>query len=447
MGVFFLKKIIRVGGYARVSTEEQKKYGYSIEAQVDKIKTFCTENDYQLLDIYIDEGFSASNMKRPRLLDLLSDLDKLDAIVFTKLDRLSRSVYEANKMLDILSRKNVSMISIDEDDINVTDADSLFLFQLKASLAEREIKKTSERIRTVFDYKIKNGQVISGNLPYGYTSSIVDNKKVAIFDPDTEHIVKDIFSYFEKHHSIRETLLYINSKYDIDRSYSSYKRILKNHYYYGRFRDNLSYFPPYISYEQYIKNQAIIGSNIRVRKNSHIYLFSGLIRCPECNGSMVGFYAGGRRKKSLYNYRCNSAMLSNSTRCTFKKTISEYKLETFLLDNLDDFFHEYLLLIKTDKKKNVSKKRYSAIKLEMDNLNYMFRKGRISAVDYDRDFIALEKELASLDILDDAPPPELSSNWKDSYYILDKNNRRAFWRTIIKDIIIDYDRNISVVFV
>ena len=83
----------------------------------------------------------------------------------------------------------------------------------------------------------------------------------------------------------------------------------------------------------------------------------------------------------------------------------------------------------------------------MDNLNYMFRKGRISAVDYDRDFIALEKELASLDILDDAPPPELSSNWKDSYYILDKNNRRAFWRTIIKDIIIDYDRNISVVFV
>lgn len=442
-----MKKIIRVGGYARVSHEEQKKYGFSIDAQVDKIKKYCIDNEYQLLDIYIDEGFSASNMKRPRLLDLLSDLDKLDAIVFTKLDRLSRSVYEANKMLDILSRKNVSMISIDEDDINVTDADSLFLFQLKASLAEREIKKTSERIRTVFDYKVKNGQVISGNLPYGYTTSIVDNKKIAVFDPDTEHIVKDIFSYFEKHHSIRETLLYINSKYDIDRSYSSYKRILKNHYYYGRFRDNLSYFPPYISYEQYIKNQAIIGSNIRVRKNSHIYLFSGLIRCPECNGSMVGFYAGGNRKKSLYNYRCNSATQSNATRCTFKKTISEYKIETFLLDNLDDFFHEYLLLIKTDKNKNNSKKRYSSIKLEMDNLNYMFRKGRISAVDYDRDFIALEKELASLDILDDAPPPELSSNWKDSYYILDKNNRRAFWRTIIKDIIIDYDRNISVVFV
>jgi len=442
-----LKKIIRVAGYARVSTEEQKKYGFSIEAQVDRIKKYCELENYHLVDIYIDEGYSASSMKRPRLLELLDNLDRLDAVVFTKLDRLSRSVYEANKMLDILSRKNVSMIAIDEDDINVTDADSLFLFQLKASLAEREIKKTSERIRTVFDYKIKNGQVISGNLPYGYTTSVVDNKKVAVFDPDTFPIVTDIFSYFEKHHSIRETLLYVNKKYDIDRSYSSYKRVLKNEYYYGRFRDNLSYFPPYISYERYIKNQAIIDSNIRVRRSSHIYLFSGLIRCPECGGTFVGFYAGGRRKKSLYNYRCNSAMLSSGTRCSYKKTLSEYRVESFLLDNLDDLLKNHIVAIsKIDRKKSNQKKRYDAIKNELDSLNYMFRKGRISAVDYDREYLALEKELSRIDILENTPPPELSSNWKDIYYSLDKNNQRAFWRNVIKDIIIDSDRNISVAF-
>ena len=442
-----MKKIIRVGGYARVSTEEQKKFGYSIEAQIDKIKSYCELKEYELVDIFIDEGFSASNMKRPRLTDLLNSLDKIDAVVFTKLDRLSRSVYEANKMLDILSRKGVSMISIDEDDINVTDADSLFLFQLKASLAEREIKKTSERIRTVFDYKVKNGQIISGNLPYGYVSSVVDNKKVAVFDPDTKHIVEDVFSYFEKHHSIRETLLYINSKYEINRSYSSYKRLLKNEYYYGKFRDNLNYFPPYISYEKYLKNQRIIESNIKVRRNNHIYLFSGLIRCPECNGSFVGFYAGGRRKKSLYNYRCNSAMFSNGTRCNFKKSVSEYKIEAFLLDNLDTLLNEYMLAVKVDKKKNNSKKRYKEIKKELENLNYMFRKGRISPADYDKEYETLEKELSLLDLVEETPLPQLSSKWKENYYILDKNNRRAFWRYIIKEVVIDADRNISVVFV
>lgn len=442
-----MKKIIRVGGYARVSTEEQKKFGYSIEAQIDKIKSYCELKEYELVDIFIDEGFSASNMKRPRLTDLLNSLDKIDAVVFTKLDRLSRSVYEANKMLDILSRKGVSMISIDEDDINVTDADSLFLFQLKASLAEREIKKTSERIRTVFDYKVKNGQIISGNLPYGYISSVIDNKKVAVFDPDTKHIVEEVFSYFEKHHSIRETLLYINSKYEINRSYSSYKRLLKNEYYYGKFRDNLNYFPPYISYEKYLKNQRIIENNIKVRRNNHIYLFSGIIRCPECNGSFVGFYAGGRRKKSLYNYRCNSAMFSNGTRCNFKKSVSEYKIEAFLLDNLDTLLNEYMLAVKVDKKKNNSKKRYKEIKKELENLNYMFRKGRISPVDYDKEYETLEKELSLLDLVEETPLPQLSSKWKENYYILDKNNRRAFWRNIIKEVVIDADRNISVVFV
>lgn len=442
-----MKKIIRVGGYARVSTEEQKKFGYSIEAQIDKIKSYCELKEYELVDIFIDEGFSASNMKRPRLTNLLNSLDKIDAVVFTKLDRLSRSVYEANKMLDILSRKGVSMISIDEDDINVTDADSLFLFQLKASLAEREIKKTSERIRTVFDYKVKNGQIISGNLPYGYISSVIDNKKVAVFDPDTKHIVEEVFSYFEKHHSIRETLLYINSKYEINRSYSSYKRLLKNEYYYGKFRDNLNYFPPYISYEKYLKNQRIIENNIKVRRNNHIYLFSGLIRCPECNGSFVGFYAGGRRKKSLYNYRCNSAMFSNGTRCNFKKSVSEYKIEAFLLDNLDTLLNEYMLAVKVDKKKNNSKKRYKEIKKELENLNYMFRKGRISPVDYDKEYETLEKELSLLDLVEETPLPQLSSKWKENYYILDKNNRRAFWRNIIKEVVIDADRNISVVFV
>ena len=63
--VFLMKKNLRIGGYARVSTDEQKKYGYSIQAQIDEIKNWCSEHNHQLQNIYIDEGYSASNMKRP----------------------------------------------------------------------------------------------------------------------------------------------------------------------------------------------------------------------------------------------------------------------------------------------------------------------------------------------------------------------------------------------
>ncbi len=115
-----MRKNLRVAGYARVSTDEQKKYGYSIQAQTEEITQWCNDNDHDLIHIYIDEGFSASTMKRPQLQAMLSNLKNLDAIAFTRLDRLSRNVLEANKMLELLQQNGVAMISICEDDINTS---------------------------------------------------------------------------------------------------------------------------------------------------------------------------------------------------------------------------------------------------------------------------------------------------------------------------------------
>lgn len=72
-----MRKKLRVAGYARVSTDEQKKYGYSIQAQTEEITQWCNDNDHDLIHIYIDEGFSASTMKRPQLQSMLSNLDDL----------------------------------------------------------------------------------------------------------------------------------------------------------------------------------------------------------------------------------------------------------------------------------------------------------------------------------------------------------------------------------
>ena len=163
-----MRKKLRVAGYARVSTDEQKKYGYSIQAQTEEITQWCNDNDHDLQHIYIDDGFSASNMKRPQLQSMLSNLKNLDAIAFTRLDRLSRNVLEANKMLELLQQNNVAMISICEDDINTSTANGLFMFNLKVNLAEHELKKGSERIKAVFEYKIAQGQPITGNVPFGY---------------------------------------------------------------------------------------------------------------------------------------------------------------------------------------------------------------------------------------------------------------------------------------
>lgn len=433
-----VKKVLKVCGYCRVSTEEQKKYGYSIDAQIDKIKKYCELKEYQLVDMFIDEGFTASNMKRPRLLDMLNSLDKVDAIVFTRLDRLSRNVLEANKMLATLQKNNVSMIAIEEEDINTSDADGLFMFNLKVSLAEREIKKTSERIKSVFDYKVKQGEVISGFIPRGYK---ISESKTLVKNEEEETWIKEVFSYYANHQSIRATMKHINNKYDMNRGYQVYNRILRNEIYTGSYKGNPNYTEPYITREQYNKNQFLINKNIRDRNNRTHYLFTGLIKCPECNKTMVGNEQ--RREKynrSYYYYRCQGYYRQGN--CTNKYMINESVIEQYLLENVEDLAIEHIIKINSIKPITIAnaEKRKKAIKEELRNLNYIFMKKRIKHEEYDKLYEELESELKELDkntseLKDIKTLMEfLDSDWKNIYDTLCRKNKRALWRNILKEI-------------
>lgn len=446
-----MKKIIRVGGYARVSHEEQKKYGYSIEAQVDKIKKFCELKNYQLVDIYIDEGFTASNMKRPRLMDLLNNLDKMDAIVFTRLDRFSRNVLEANKMLTTLQKNNVSMIAIEEEDINTTDADGLFMFNLKVSLAEREIKKTSERIRSVFEYKVKEGQAISGVTAFGYKIATIDGIKRMVKDEEEAPIVIDTFNYFLKYQSIRLVTDLINKKYDIRKSYQVYSKLLKNEIYTGVYRGNNNYVDPYIDRVTFDKIQDLISKNIKASDKKVTYIFSGLVCCPKCSNLLAGsnnLYKGSY----YYYYRCNKHYVSKL--CTEKKNYNENLIEKYLLENIDTLVSDRIAYIKSIQPANIvdTDKKIKSLRAELDNLNYIFMKKRISVAEYDRLYEKTENKIKELELcpskkIDTAPLTAfLSSGWRNGYDIMNRENKRTFWRNLIKEIHVDNDYNIKVVF-
>lgn len=446
-----MQKILRVGAYARVSTEEQKKFGFSIAAQTDKLKLWVEQNNYQLVDMFVDEGFSASSMKRPALQEMLSRLDEIDVIVFTRLDRFSRNVLDANKTLEQLRKHNVAMISIEEDDIDTTTADGMFMFNLKVNLAERELRKTSERIKSVFEYKVKDGQVITGLQPFGYKIGIVDGKKRVIKDPDTEHIVEAIFSHYLTHHSIRGTMLYINDEYNLSMKYNTYARMLKKEVYMGAYRGNKGYCPAYITEEQFNRIQTLRTKNIRHMKNSHVYLFSGLIMCPVCNRPMAGHQ--DHRRYTYYTYRCNHHYLHKT--CSNGRTYNESRLiEPYLLNNIDRIAEEYILSLKNAKplKRDNMKVKRDSLKREMDNLNYLFLKGRMNPLEYDKLYDELEKKLKALD---NTPSPEadirnlkafLDSDWRNIYSQLSDENKQSLWQNIIKEIHIDSDLNISVTF-
>ena len=450
-------KTKRIAGYVRVSHDEQKKYGYSVQAQIDRIMRYAEETKSQLVEIYVDEGFTATKMKRPDLLRMLDNLHTFDVLVFTRLDRFSRNVLQANKMVEMMEEYNVAIKSIEEDDIDTSTADGKFNFDLRVSLAEREAKKTSERIKSVFEFKIKQGQPVSGNQPYGYKIATKDNKKTIIKDETLIPIIEDIFKYFAKHHTIRGTMTYINGKYDVGKNYNCIHRVITSTEYYGLYEGNPNYYPPYITKEEYEKNQERVKANIKERKGSKTYLFTSLMKCPFCGFKMVGKYTKRNNKngtfREYWGYICSNHQRNKL--CPSGKVINEKYILDFLLKNVEELAKKHIaevMDVKPAEQTDLPQNRINEILQEIDNLNYMFQKKRIDVKKYDREFEALEKELANLQkevpkesditILEEF----LQSNWKDVYNSLDKENQRALWRNLIKEIKFDEEFKIDVDF-
>ena len=188
--------------YCRVSTEEQALNGDSLRMQEQELTNYAKNNNMSIYDIYIDDGYTATNLKRPALQRLIKDIEnkKIDRVLFVKLDRWSRGVRNYYKLFDILERNNCNWQTIFEK-YDTSTASGRLHINIMLSVAENESSTTSERIKAVFKDKVMRGEVITGKCPIGYK---IDNKKLVI-DNEKEQLVKDIFNYYERCNCILST--------------------------------------------------------------------------------------------------------------------------------------------------------------------------------------------------------------------------------------------------
>ena len=129
-------------------------------------------------------------------------------------------------------------------------------------------------------------------------------------------------------------------------------------------------------------------------------------------------------------------------------------VEKFLLENIEELAKNHIAKVTEIKllEKEDPEKRIKEILKEMDSLNYMFAKNRLTIEKYDAAYEALENELKQINLnkpkVDNIKQIKdfLNSNWKNIYNDLSKENKRALWRNLIKEIIIDKDFNMSIKF-
>ncbi|MEK6823681.1 MAG: recombinase family protein [Nanoarchaeota archaeon] len=216
----------RVAIYSRVSTEEQAKEGLSVEAQIDKCKSFCDAREWEIFKIYKDAGFSAGSLNRPALELLLRDAQekKFDIILVYKIDRFSRKLKDLITILEDLKTKNINFTSVTEQ-IDTTSAMGEAFFQIIGVFAQLERGMVKERVQLSFDRKINLGEVLY-RAPFGYT---YQNKKL-VKHPENAEKVKEIFEMWNVKINYRE----ICQKFNIPQS--TLYQIIRNPIYIGKIK-------------------------------------------------------------------------------------------------------------------------------------------------------------------------------------------------------------------
>lgn len=446
--------VLRVALYIRVSTEEQAKFGISLAAQEDALVRYAAEQGFKVVNIYRDEGNSARKpvSKRPVMLQLLEDVKagKIDRILFTKFDRWSRNVREYHNVQAILDAHNVTWQAILENYDTLT-ADGRLRVNIMLSVNESEADRDSERIKFVFEGKRRRKEwCFTGGpdqWPYGYRPEVIDGVKRCVKDPEKEVIVQDFWDYVVKYSSVRKAGMYCCEKYGITRNYRTWMGTARNELYTGTFHGVEDYCPAYVSRSDW--ERIILGHEIvkKTQKVDRVYLFTGLIRCPDCGNTLKATFKTypSDRTKEYNGYRCNNAKLRT---CSFRHQLSERKVENYLLENIQAEMHSYILKVEVAEKKKQRKPNVqNLVKLneQLRRLNVIYIAGNIADEEYVLETKRIKAAIEKAKKTDGQARPVnleglktfLESNFLSIYDTLSKEDQQCIWRSIIDEIYVE----------
>ena len=443
---YVMQYIEEVAAYVRVSTTEQKMHGISIDAQKQKLIEYAENHNMKIVEWYIDEGVSGRKpiAKRPELQRMIEDAEKgrFKRIIFIKLDRFFRSLAEYH---EAMKRIEPVIWTATEEKYDLSTANGRAFVNMKLTIAELEADTGGERVKIVNDYKVKSGRPLYGAqcLPFCYTIQDGDQKSIV---KENQEIMEDALSHVMLHGSISGALTYIKNKHNTNISYKAFAATLRNEMICGSYRGNPNYCPPYITREAFDKLQTIIGRNPRTSQNEYSYIFSGLILCPLCGRRLKGSFNMDKDGRRFYGYRCDKS--AQDKNCKFRTLVFQSTIEKMMLARVEEYLEEQEIAnVEISKKQQiVNKFDIEELKAELDRLNYSWQKGRIKKVEeYDKKYDALVAKIEEAESAIPEAPPDfshikaiLSEGWETIYKAMDNDHKKAFWRSFVKEIHLDW---------
>ena len=426
----------------------------SMDVQIDMCRRYLDDKygsgNYTATVYDGDYGITGhSTKKRKDFQRMMRDVSdrKIQLVVIQRYDRIARNTRDFCNLYHDMEINGCNLVSVSQQIDTTTPYGKNFMY-MQASMAELEWALNSERRKDTIRYAASIGKSIlpDHSTPFGYHNAIVDGLRRLVKEEQWEDAVADLFEYYRKYRNYSATARHINQQYGTRFEIQAIKRIIRSPFYYGCYKDNDNFCEPYISKEDWQDLQQK-RPVIRTAGNKRtVVLFSGMIRCPECNRLMRSCQKSHRSGNVYRYYHCE---YHSTKMCGFARVKSENLIEEMLLNRIDTFLAEREAAMSDQKsEKKHSTNNVSKYRAELDRLNTMFLKGRISEEYYDTEYLRLNDLIAQYEASSQSHDSVkhlqevFVSDWKEMYKDLDKLHRKFFWRDVIRQIIVDDNMNV-----
>ena len=398
------EKIKSAGIYIRVSTFDQAREGFSLREQEERLKEFCKFKRYNIYKVYQDAGISAKNDKRPAYQEMIEDVKKgnINVIVALKLDRLTRSVYDIEKLMKFVNDYECD-IDCMADESNTTTSNGRMVMRIMTSVSQNEIEKCSERTKFGMAGAIKNGH-IPNRTGLGFKRK---NKKL-VPDPLTKDIIVRIFDLYlegKSHQAIaniynKEKVLGKTNWYD-----STIQKILSNELYKGDYVNGKrtkhpTYYEnviePIVSKEKWESCQYQKLRNARHYERTATYLFTNKLKCSKCGNFLGGHATTKTNGKKYYYYKCNTCK-TYFNEIDIEKELKAFMLELAKQDDLINNYYTPFIKSKLEDKTEDYKKGIKELDKQLDRIKTAYIKGVVKLEDFDKEIKHIEYQKSDLE--------------------------------------------------
>ncbi len=404
--------------YVRVSTDEQADKGHSLAHQEEKLRSFCSYNNMEIIGFY-KEDHSAKSFERPQfrmLLDFLKkNKGKADTLLFLKWDRFSRNAPEAYGMISTLAKLGVEPQAA-EQPLNLEVPEQKIMLALYLTAPEVENDRRAMNVFAGMRRAMKEGRQM-GKAPYGYKNGRCERNRPRIVPSDDAPLVQLSFEMMATGQYHIEQLRKIVNDKGLKATKNTFWTMLRHPVYMGKVQVAAHKDEPamlvhglheaLVSEALYYEVQDVLDGKKRKptiagHETSHEELpLRGFLKCAKCGGNLTGSAANGHGGKYYYYHcrkGCKERFRADAANANFEALLERISGNKKVLKSFELILTDSFKKDGTGKEAELKKiaKELATLQGRLRNAETLMLDGEIKASDYNGIKTRLEPEIARL---------------------------------------------------